>query len=762
MTTHEPEPAPELKSWWFYTSAIPLDDPLCPLPQSSAPPTAPKHPPRPFSENDTKSLEDAYQAYLKESAEPKTPKPKRHLSSTLAYLGKPTNRRNHSYNSGSDHGEKKEHAEEGKTRIRGAHSGFEKDKEVTGSGIVIDLTKDSPSKVNDTIFKIENRMRPKSPESTRRSFSPSAMRGRLSPISASPVQPSPIAQQQQPTQPSPFTRMPSKQFVPVAPTRPELQKRASSVSPDYAHKRRRPSFSSEVSVEGESYTLPNDAEKEVVVGAQRLHKVTIPSFTLMPVYWEPLNDIAPVIRGTWFFRDTMLPVESEIANRLETGYMELRAWSDEWKAELDSALEVGWEGEEKIRWPLFEHLSRPSSKEDNVGSSSNTLMSQNKPASLSNSMFSKRKDSFSGSAAPPVSSAVQVEAVPSRVATWAAQNDWVIFADGKTAFIGRDSLLSFGNKRPLQSIKKGKTVGTAVVRGFDARLWVRLRPKESALVLSRTTEDLHRTTSATSPAMAELHKVSSNHSRDQKLLIEREVAKESTNITDLVLVIHGIGQKLSEKFESFHFTHAVNHFRRLINMELQEPSVKATLRSPNVGVMVLPVNWRSKVSFDDGTPAPEFVHEQNKFGLSDITPNSIPAVRDFVGDVMLDIPYYLSHHKKKIIQAVVAEANRVYRLWCQNNPVFLRDGGRVHIIAHSLGCAIALDILSSQPDRLNGVAQSIDLDFRGRRTPMGRVPRAMPPAEERFEFDTYNLFTCGSPAGFFLLLHKGKWFGVVS
>lgn len=106
---------------------------------------------------------------------------------------------------------------------------------------------------------------------------------------------------------------------------------------------------------------------------------------------------------------------------------------------------------------------------------------------------------------------------------------------------------------------------------------------------------------------------------------------------------------------------------------------------------------------------------------------------------MLDIPYYLSHHKQKMIGAVVKEANRVYRLWCLNNPGFDKNG-RVHIIAHSLGTAIAMDILSQQPTKL-------DVSVAGK--------KGKSDLEERlFEFNTKNVFFVGSPAGFFLLLNK--------
>ncbi len=213
-------------------------------------------------------------------------------------------------------------------------------------------------------------------------------------------------------------------------------------------------------------------------------------------------------------------------------------------------------------------------------------------------------------------------------------------------------------------------------------------------------------------------------------------------VTDLILVIHGIGQKLSERVESFHFTHAINSFRRSINIELGTDAVQKVLRDDLGGIMVLPVNWRSSLSFEDGGPIKNGDLQKDNtnpdFTLKDITPDTIPAVRNLVSDVMLDIPFYMSHHKPKMIEALICEANRVYRLWCQNNPEF-QTAGRVHIIAHSLGSAMALDVLSKQPTSVNHVGQ-----------------HSKKISTKYFEFDTKNLFFVGSPAGFFLLLNRGK------
>jgi hypothetical protein len=220
----------------------------------------------------------------------------------------------------------------------------------------------------------------------------------------------------------------------------------------------------------------------------------------------------------------------------------------------------------------------------------------------------------------------------------------------------------------------------------------------------------------------------------------------------LVLVIHGIGQKLSERMESFHFTHAINAFRREIMVECGNKEVKTHFRKSMGGVMTLPINWRHNLSFEEGGYRPDddvnagatsSDPSVNEFTLQDITPDTLPSVRGIVSDVMLDIPYYMSHHQPKMIAAVIKEANHVYKLWCQNNPGFA-EHGRVHIIAHSLGSVMAIDILSKQPtvvpEHLRDPTH-IDIDVNG---------------PDHFLFNTSNLFLAGSPAGFFVLLRRAQ------
>ncbi|UKZ79298.1 hypothetical protein TrVFT333_007048 [Trichoderma virens FT-333] len=376
--------------------------------------------------------------------------------------------------------------------------------------------------------------------------------------------------------------------------------------------------------------VPNleDEDKDVVVGLARLHKVSLQTLQMKPIYWSPVNDVAIVTRG-----------------------------------------EAATEGH-----------TEPHPADD--GASEHV---QQRPYSSYN----------------------------------------VIYKDRTNAFLIKPSLQpsAYYGRRPIQKIMKGTTVGIPVVRGFDRLSWERMhRGKKSP------------------PKKSTSHGLSSSSTLE--LCPACEADKDRSKVTDLVLVAHGIGQKIAERVESYHFTHAVNGFRRLVDSEFQSPVVQEILHNSQSRLMVLPLNWRIGLSFEDGGALQTGMEANNSgvaqpFGLKDIEPNTIPAIRSMISDVMFDIPFYMSHHKGKMIAALVSEANRVYRLWCRNNPGFA-ENGRVHLVAHSLGSVMAVEVLSRQPT----VAPLLDLS-------------RPEPETKFFEFDTRNLFLMGSPTGFFLLLERG-------
>lgn len=155
----------------------------------------------------------------------------------------------------------------------------------------------------------------------------------------------------------------------------------------------------------------------------------------------------------------------------------------------------------------------------------------------------------------------------------------VIYANEKEAYLLRPSLQpsDYYGRRPLANyIRKGRAIGICVTRGFDQAIWDKLHPTSNTPMAREARKGVSTAQAGAPP------------NRRQKA--DPSLAQsERPQVTDLVLVIHGIGQKLSERVETFHFTHAINAFRREVNVELGAPDVKRHLRKDMGGIMVLPV-----------------------------------------------------------------------------------------------------------------------------------------------------------------------------
>lgn len=460
------------------------------------------------------------------------------------------------------------------------------------------------------------------------------------------------------------------------------------------------------------FTPPHAAERDssIPVGVSRLHLVEIPELIMKPIYWNPVNDSSNVLRATWFYQETMLPVPADIANRLEIGYEDMKPYLTTYQDELLACIEHGPAAETKVVYKLFpedKKGSRPTTANDAAANLDHVLQEADEP---------QPRDADNMAVDPHQNKRLNRE----------YRSYSVIYTNAKNAQLLRPSALPSAsrNRAPLKSIRRGQNLGIAVVRGFDRKMWYRLYPDTM-------------TPEKAEVSLAKIPKSGTATAQSDNLTCPLcDADTQRANVTDLVLVIHGIGQKLSERVDSYHFTHAINGLRRDFNLQASQPGVRKHLRD-DAEIMVLPINWRLTVSFDD---RPKAGVAQNSYELKDITPGTLPAVRSVISDVMLDIPYYMSHHKQKMIAAVVREANRVYRLWCRNNPGF-EDYGRVHVIAHSLGSAMAMDILSQQPTVV---------------PPLNMSDANQDPDEKQFEFNTTNFFCCGSPSGFFLLLNNAN------
>ncbi|ORY13533.1 DDHD domain-containing protein [Clohesyomyces aquaticus] len=714
---HSSEPPPPIPVRYFYTSPLALDDPLSPLPPLTSSTSTRWHPPRPFSKYDNKAINDTWVALRRQILKHNEENSEKRKS--YEGPGTPTNpavARLKRKRAGSGSGEEASGAAAGRdipstrSSSRGMYSrsaeAYHDDRQSSSQDAAL-ATSLRAMDVNDTSPML-------GPTTTGTPFIRAPLRGDK-------AQPRTSGSAEGKRRPIPHELDSYKWDEDMEP--------ALSSSKDKAPARR-----SSRSNQGPSAKVP--------VGVSRLHHVVMKAgnVTMEPIYWAPVNDIAKVVRGTWFYKDTMMPVEIEVANMLEAGYLDLRPWTQTWTDELNSAAEVGALGEMKILHKLWpDKPKQPESRPVTSSQMQAGFVQSSMPDPVADPERERLDvvenacdliDISTGADGPDNKAAGDVEyGHQGRKNLY--RKAGVIYANPKEAYLLRPSLQpsDYYGRRPLANyIRKGRPIGICVTRGFNQSIWDKLHPPKKIAMATKAREGVSTSQGGTNPYRRQ--------KSDPALALS-----ERPQVTDLVLVIHGIGQKLSERIETYHFTHAINAFRRDVNVELGEPAVKRHLRKDVGGIMVLPVNWRLKVSLENEATGQNEVEDPaaNKYTLKDITPHTLPAVRGIVSDVMLDIPYYLSpEHHPKMLSACIHEANRIYRLWCLNNPGF-SEWGRVHLIAHSLGSVMAIDILSQQPSHVP--PHLGDPSF-----PEEDLP------QDHFIFDTKSLFVCGSPVGFFLLL----------
>ncbi|XP_032883156.1 phospholipase DDHD1 isoform X2 [Amblyraja radiata] len=253
-------------------------------------------------------------------------------------------------------------------------------------------------------------------------------------------------------------------------------------------------------------------------------------------------------------------------------------------------------------------------------------------------------------------------------------------------------------------------------------------------------------------------KASSSGTRLHRGYVEESSLEDKPPIpTHIVFVVHGIGQKMDQgriikntgmmreaarKVEEKHFHYATN-------LEYVE---------------FLPVEWRSKLSLDGDT-------------VESITPDKVRGLRDMLNSSAMDIMYYTSPlYRDEIIKCLQRELNRLYELFCSRNPDFEAQGGKVSIVAHSLGCVITYDIMTGwypvrfydkmvqeeeekletnmsfeERELLDDILKT-KLRLKHLENQLLQVKASVPPKLPALKFRVENFFCMGSPLAVFLAL----------
>ncbi|EDQ93114.1 uncharacterized protein MONBRDRAFT_22541 [Monosiga brevicollis MX1] len=147
----------------------------------------------------------------------------------------------------------------------------------------------------------------------------------------------------------------------------------------------------------------------------------------------------------------------------------------------------------------------------------------------------------------------------------------------------------------------------------------------------------------------------------------------------LVLVIHGIGQAYEQTIVEMSA-----YLRNMSQAYAKAGHLDNSYQQGHKHVDFLPIEWRTSLALDGGT-------------IDAITPPGVEVARRFLNNGALDVLYFTSpKFCQEIMDSVTDKLNAVYAEYTRRHPDFERNGGKVSIVAHSLGGVISHALLTHQ------------------------------------------------------------------
>ena len=513
---------------------------------------------------------------------------------------------------------------------------------------------------------------------------------------------------------------------------------------------------------------------KVSVNEDYLFDVDVKRRELGPAYW--LGPVYDVRRGTWFYQDGSVqkPCDENLSAQLEDGYLKVKAWK------LPSAQK------EKPR-SNSQPRARPTSWTAGQGTTDSSKASSSAPMTPKGSNPDLRKQATEASYSVQLSEAENSQSEPPQNTYrlfGTHMNSVVTYQDATTVWLLTDDFLArmnysmyqrfaggghFGGVKLtrgyVQPVKKSEAKDSKAADGKEAESNEKSgdetdtsneHPTEA---ISRSEDKIQKLERQMSSLLEDpLGKDSAKEEEEIRKRDEREMEEDyqdseseeqGREIEHLILVTHGIGQRLGLRIEAINFVHDVNTFRKSIKaVYAHSPDLRALnaelgkAEAANSRVQVLPICWRHLLDF----PKQSLRHNRKEHDLADtdsddedypsledISVDGVPAVRNLITDLALDILLYQSPaYKDHISRIVLEECNRIYHLFMERNPNFK---GKVSFIGHSLGSAIMFDILCRQDQHTQPVKRqrkdSNDL---------------------KLDFEVEDLYALGSPIGLFQML----------
>ncbi|KAK0109026.1 hypothetical protein ONS96_002860 [Cadophora gregata f. sp. sojae] len=513
-----------------------------------------------------------------------------------------------------------------------------------------------------------------------------------------------------------------------------------------------------------------------------LFDVDIEQRELSPLYW--LGPIYEVRRGSWFYQEgsTLRPCEENLAFQLEEGYLKIMPFRYA-KAPEKPNTRTGEEPRSLALSGAFSR-NRAGSGEVTPKASAENLRAANQQA-LDDDAHNRMKD------VPPLNA----QQPQSYRLFGTYMNSIVTYQDSTVAWLSVDSIMSrvsssvyerFAGGAYLSGIKlvrgysEGKkedktpnTPTSAAINGSNIPPELQIDAKQQKLLKRRSAppstsrheaEGIEESTiAALSGGVDTDMEAEAVRKRDEKEIQNdyngRDGENQGREIDHLILVTHGIGQRLGMRTESVNFVHDVNVLRKTLknvygsSADLQALNSEIDKLPKNCRIQVLPVCWRHLLDFPrkgvrqnrrEHDLGDAYGDEEEYPSLEDITVEGVPFVRSLITDLALDILLYQSAYREHITQLVTAESNRVYDLFLERNPTF---SGKVSLIGHSLGSAIFFDILCRQKE----AALNTGSRHKGRDHPSSKSQVK----DLNLKFLVEDFYCLGSPIGLFQML-KGR------
>lgn len=522
---------------------------------------------------------------------------------------------------------------------------------------------------------------------------------------------------------------------------------------------------------------------KVPVNEDYLFDVDVGRRELAPAYW--LGPVYDVRRGTWFYQEgsTQRPCDENLAAQLEEGYLKTKAWK---LASTSPTTQKPRSASQPRARPMSWAPGQISDGKDKASASS-----QITPQPSSGDLRGQAAVERSGREPPADVGHGEVSQNTYRL-FGAHMGSVVTYQDATTAWLLTDDFLSRMNATVYSRFAGGgHFAGMKMTRGYvnpdkkvaekDAKAAKADGVKgkedadgtnaegataEEALARQQSPSETRRQTLARqmsslleSPAQQEdLERQDEEVRRRDEREIEddyreTEGEEQGREIEHLILVTHGIGQRLGLRLESVNFVHDVNTLRKTLKAVYADSKDLRALNadldaaeSMNSRIQVLPICWRHLLDFPkqslkhnrkEHDLADTDVDDEEFPSLDDITVEGVPAVRNLITDLALDILLYQSPaYKNHISKIVLSECNRIYKLFMERNPTF---NGKVSMIGHSLGSAIMFDILCRQCQNIHP----------------SKMHKRHTDDDLTLDFDVEDFYALGSPIGLFQML-KGR------